>query len=182
MRSICSKLPEEQKGEACELLKMMYAEPLIEDKIPLIVNILSKFSYQLDMITHQNRIEDKLDNVKFDIFKTKLNNSNIISNLYAIKKQLEELNEVESVNALSIEKLNSNQAKKLNGLNNDILERLDEIKSLINDLPKNNDTQEFYNNLNELKQLKSDIVLQELSAITSLIGFSMQLYQQYGPV
>ena len=95
MRSICSKLPVEQKGEACELLKMMYAEPLIEDKIPLIVNILSKFSYQLDMITHLNRIEDKLDNVRFDIFKTKLNNSNIISNLYAIKKQLEKLNEVE---------------------------------------------------------------------------------------
>ena len=117
LKAICSKLPEGQKGEACELLKTMFEEPSIEDKIPLMVNILSKFSYQLDMTTQLNKFEkkldQKLDNISFGIFKLKLNSHNVISNLDAMKKELEKLNETEVRNALSIDKLNSTQAEKL---------------------------------------------------------------------
>lgn len=91
MRAICSRFPEGQKGEACELLEMMFAEPSIEDKIPLMANILSKFSYQLEMTAHLNRIETKLDKlscIRYDIFKIKLNSHNVISNLESVKKEL----------------------------------------------------------------------------------------------
>ncbi len=64
---ICSKFPEGQKSEACELLKTLYEEPSIEDKIPLIDNILSKLSYQLDMTAHLNRIEAKLDLIQKEL-------------------------------------------------------------------------------------------------------------------
>jgi len=60
---VCSKLPEGQKGEACELLKMIHEERSIEDKIPLINDVLSKFSYQLDMISYLNRIDASLSSV-----------------------------------------------------------------------------------------------------------------------
>jgi hypothetical protein len=56
-------LPEGQKGEACELLKTIHEEHSIEDKIPLINDVLSKFSYQLDMITCLNRIDASLSSV-----------------------------------------------------------------------------------------------------------------------
>ncbi len=36
LKVICSKLPEDQKGETCELLKIMFAESLIEDKISIL--------------------------------------------------------------------------------------------------------------------------------------------------
>ena len=67
LRAICSKFPEDQKAEACELLKIMCSEPSIEDKIPLMNNILGKFSYQLDMTVHFNRIEEKLDKIQREL-------------------------------------------------------------------------------------------------------------------
>jgi HEAT repeat protein len=63
LNSMCSKLPEGQKGEACELLKTIHEEHSIEDKIPLINDVLSKFSYQLDMISCLNRIDASLSSV-----------------------------------------------------------------------------------------------------------------------
>jgi hypothetical protein len=50
LSAICSKFPEGQKSEACELLKTVKEEKSIEDKIPLINDILSKFSYQFDIM------------------------------------------------------------------------------------------------------------------------------------
>lgn len=63
LSSMCSKLPEGQKDEACELLKIIQEEHSIEDKIPLINDVLSKFSYQLDMIICLNRIDASLSSV-----------------------------------------------------------------------------------------------------------------------
>lgn len=192
LKAICSKLPEGQKGESCELLKLMYAEPSIEDKIPLMVNILSKFSYQLDMTAHLNRfdgkldmISDKLSCISFDVFKLKLNSHNVISNLDVMKKELEKLNEIESLNLSLMDKLDTTQAGKLNGLNNDILARLDEIKIIIDDLPKNDDTQKILDLLSELKQSDSDTLLQRSSAIVTLISFVIPILKQvliYSPV
>ena len=53
----------------------------------------------------------------------------------------------------------------------------DEVKTLIDNLPKNRDTQEFYKKLDELKQSKSEMLLQKSSALVSLIGFAMQILQ-----
>lgn len=61
LKEFCSKLPEGQKNEACDLFERMCAEQSIEDKIPLISTILSKFSYQLDMTAQLSRIEETLD-------------------------------------------------------------------------------------------------------------------------
>ncbi|OEU42474.1 hypothetical protein BGV40_09295 [Methanosarcina sp. Ant1] len=63
LTAMCFKLPEGQKGEACELLKMAREEHSIEDKIPLINDILSKFSYQLDIMSYLNRIDENLSSV-----------------------------------------------------------------------------------------------------------------------
>jgi hypothetical protein len=188
MRAICSKFPEGQKGEACELLEMMYAEQSIEDKIPLMANILSKFSYQLDMTAHLNRIETKLDKlscIRYDIFKIKLNSHNVISNLEAVKKELEKLNEIVSLNIFYVDKLNSTQVDKLNDLKNDMKERFKEIETLVSKLPTDKDTKKIIDLLDELKQSDPDLLLQRSSGITSLIGFVVllaQLYPQYGPV
>ncbi|MFZ2497408.1 HEAT repeat domain-containing protein [Methanosarcina sp.] len=182
LRNICSKFPKDQKGEACELLNMMYAEPSIEDKIPFMVNILSKFSYQLDMTVHLNRIEEKLDHklscISYDIFKIKLNSYNVITNLDAMKKELKKLNEIEGLNESVMEKLSSTQVDKINDLNNNILERLDEIRILIEGLPNNDDTQKITDSLNELRQSEPDVLLQRSSAVISLIGFIMQVLPQ----
>jgi HEAT repeat protein len=185
VRVICSKFPEGQKGEACELLKMMYAEPLFEDKIPLMVNLLNKLSYQLDMTAQLNQFGKKLDElycIRDDIFKIKLSSHNIISKLDAMKKELEKLNEIKSLNTLSIEKLNSIQVDMPNNLDSDIQDRLDDLAGLIEDLPKNNDIKEILEKLNKLRQSNLDILLQRSSGITSLISFFVmfaQMYQNY---
>ena len=76
------------------------------------------------MMTHLNKIEEKLEQklscISFDIFKIKLNTHNVISNIDALKKELEKLNEIKDLNTSCTEKL-SFQADKLNGLNRDIL-------------------------------------------------------------
>lgn len=185
---MCSKLPEGQKGEACELLGTLREEHSIEDKIPLINDILSKFSYQLDVINCLNRIEarlDKLDCISFDIFRLKLNAGNVISNLDTMKTELRKLNETVSLNTFSIDQLNSSQTDKLNDLKNDISERLDEIEDLIESFPNNEDSQEVLDRLNKLKQSDLDILLQKSSGIATLISFFVmfaQVYLQYKPI
>lgn len=124
-----------------------------------------------------DKIEQILDNIRFDIFKVKLNSGDVVSKLEILKKELEKINKIENLNTLSIEKLDFVQTEKLNGLNKDTLERMEEIKVLIDRLPKSDDTQEFNVKLNELKQSGSDILLQKSSAIISLFGFAMQILQ-----
>ncbi|MFZ2411890.1 MAG: hypothetical protein WAW23_09995, partial [Candidatus Methanoperedens sp.] len=50
LSAICAKMPENERMEACELLKKVKDEPLVEDKLPLINMILSKFSSQMDKV------------------------------------------------------------------------------------------------------------------------------------
>jgi HEAT repeat protein len=116
-------------------------------------------------------IKDKLGCISFDISKIKLNSANVISNLKTIKEELEKLSKIEGLNTFAIEKLDSTQTEKLNSLKNTILECFDEIKILIGDLPKNNDTKEILEILNKLKQSDLDILLQRSSGIATLISF-----------
>ena len=44
LSSICAKMPEDEKGEACELLKQARDEPYVEDRINLTNMVLSKIS------------------------------------------------------------------------------------------------------------------------------------------
>lgn len=118
-------------------------------------------------------IKDKLGCISFDVSKIKLNSADVISDLKTMKEELEKLCKIDGLSAIPIEKLDSMQAEKINGLNNNILGRLDEIKILIHELSEDNDNlyQEYSRRLDELKQSKLDTLLQRYSAVISLIGF-----------
>ncbi|HWQ49600.1 MAG TPA: hypothetical protein VN414_11785, partial [Methanosarcina sp.] len=118
-------------------------------------------------------IKDKLSCISFDISKIKLNSADVISDLETMKEELEKLSKREGLNTLSIEKLDSFQAEKINGFNNNILGRLDEIQILIHEFSKDNNEmyEEYSRRLDELKQSKLDTLLQRYSAVISLIGF-----------
>ena len=90
-----------------------------------------------------------------------------------MKEELEKLSKIEGLNTLSIEKIDSIQAEKINGFNNNILGRLDEIKILIHELSEDNNKiyEEYSRRLDEIKQSKLDTLLQRYSAVISLIGF-----------
>lgn len=63
LSSICAKMPEEERGEACELLKKAGDEPYIEDKLPLINMVLSKISSQISAAKNVETVEKKLDEI-----------------------------------------------------------------------------------------------------------------------
>ncbi|MBU4056245.1 MAG: HEAT repeat domain-containing protein [Proteobacteria bacterium] len=48
LSAMCKKMPEEDRGEACEILKQINDEQNVEDKLPLISMFLSKISTQMD--------------------------------------------------------------------------------------------------------------------------------------
>ena len=156
--------------------------PLIVSLIPTIKVIseqeLDQKLHQLNLIYNEIiKVKDKLSCISFDISKMKFNSADVVSDLKTMKEELKKLNEIEDLNTLSIEKLDSTQAEKLSSLNRDILERMEEVRVLIDKFPKNNDIQQFYDKLNELKQSKSDMLLQRSSAVISLIGFAIQVLQ-----
>ncbi|MCD4809927.1 MAG: hypothetical protein K8R17_08530 [Methanosarcinales archaeon] len=47
LSAICTKIPEDDRGEACELLEKASDEPYIEDRVNLINMVLSKISTQM---------------------------------------------------------------------------------------------------------------------------------------
>ncbi|MCZ7380410.1 MAG: hypothetical protein O8C64_02370 [Candidatus Methanoperedens sp.] len=61
LSSICTKMPEEEKGEACELLKRAKDEQIVEEKINLINIILSKFSSQRSIVKIIENFDKKLN-------------------------------------------------------------------------------------------------------------------------
>lgn len=63
LSSICAKMPEDERGEACELLKKAGDEPYIEDKLPLINMVLSKISSQISAAKNIETVEKKLDEI-----------------------------------------------------------------------------------------------------------------------
>jgi len=139
----------------------------------------------IDIKVELDTIGKKLDCIRFDIFKIKLNSSDVFSKLISMKNELEKLNEIVCINAFSIDKLDSTQAERLDNLKNDISERLHEMETLIDRLPNNEDTQGILDRLNKLKQSGLDILLQRSSGIDTLISFIVllaQLCQQYGPI
>ena len=119
-------------------------------------------------------MNQKLDNISYGIFKLKLDSHNLISNLLEMKKELEKLSEMVHLNTLSIDKLNLTQAENLSYLKNDLIERLEEIKVIVNKLPNEIDT-EITSLVTELKQSDSDILLQRSSGIASIIGLIISL-------
>ncbi len=70
----------------------------------------------------------------------------------------------------------------LNGLNRDILARLDEIGILAKKLPNNEDTQKILDSINKLKQSKPHKLFQKSVDVIGVIGFAMRLYHQYMPI
>ncbi len=60
---ICAKMPEEERGEARELLKKAGDELYIEDKLPLINMVLSKISSQISTAKNIEVIEKRIDRV-----------------------------------------------------------------------------------------------------------------------
>jgi HEAT repeat protein len=54
LSAMCKKMPEEDRGEACEILKQINDEQNIEDKLPLISMFLSKISTQMNQKKEQN--------------------------------------------------------------------------------------------------------------------------------
>lgn len=63
LANICAKLPETERGEACELLKKVDAELYIGDKLPLISIILSKISSQMSATKNTEILEKKIDEI-----------------------------------------------------------------------------------------------------------------------
>lgn len=61
--AICAKMPEEERGEACELLNRAANELYIEDKVALINMVLSKISSQISAAKNIEIIEKKLDEI-----------------------------------------------------------------------------------------------------------------------
>lgn len=118
-------------------------------------------------------IKVKLSCISFDISKIKLNSADVLSTLKNMKEELEKLSKIEGLKTLSVEKLDSMQAEKLNGLTNEILERLEEIKILIQTFSNDDKLYEEYSKgLDEFKQSKYDRILQRSSAAITLIGFA----------
>jgi hypothetical protein len=155
----------------------------LERQLDPIHNTLDNVYVNTNLIVNEIvNVKDKLSCISFDISKIKMNSAEVVSNLKTMKEELEKLDRIEGLNALSIEKLSSSQAERLKDLNNNILGLLNEIKTLIDRLPKNDDTQKFYTKLNELKESKPEMLFQKSVDVIGIIGFAMQLYQQFGPV
>jgi len=101
-----------------------------------------------------------------------------------MKSELEKLKEDVSHNTLSVNDLSTSQRDNMNKFTNDIYKRLEDIQTIVETLPNNEDTKMIINSLNELKQSDLDVLLQRSSGIATLIAFIgsvMQLYLSYIP-
>ena len=106
-----------------------------------------------------------------------MNSYNIISNLNAIRIDLEYLITVSNSNMSSLEVSNSNLTEQLNDLNNILQDRWNELENLIDGLAKDDDTKKILSKVKELKQSKLSDLIQTPSSIATLIGFLIQLMQ-----
>lgn len=116
LSTICSKMPEEERGDACELLKKANEEIYLEDRINLINMVLSKIPSQISIrkdktmpkteinITttgSQNRVnigsEDKSINIAGDLVNNLENLRIIIENDYKKEDKYELLQTVEQI-------------------------------------------------------------------------------------
>jgi HEAT repeat protein len=153
------------------------SEQQLEQQLNPIHYKLDSISYNTNLIFNEIiNIKDKLSNIKFDIFKMKLNSAEVVSNLKTIKEELEKLNKIEGFNTVSIDKLSSSQKEILNELNNNILERFNEIGILANKLPNKEDAKKILDSINKLKQSKPEILFQKFVDVISLIGFAIEVF------
>lgn len=174
-------------GYICKKIGLMRHEKNLEKKLDAMLFVIEqiptmivipeeKFDRKLKPFSDELvTIKSQLSCIRYDIFKIKLNSHNFSSNLEDMEKELNKINEIANHNASFIKNLDFNNIDKLDELNRDILDRLKEMKILIDKLPNKSDAQEFYDKLNALQQSKSDKFLFISSSIATLFSLGMQI-------
>lgn len=69
LSAVCEKMPKREKGEACEILEKLKQEQYIEDKLPLINILLSKFSSQMNKDQEEEKPMPKIQEKNVEIEK-----------------------------------------------------------------------------------------------------------------
>jgi hypothetical protein len=158
LQELCTLLRADKRGHGCDIV----AEIRTEDELPGILNrILEAMTYlqpnieitalesrttQMfkDIQTELEVVNNKLDEIRYAIFKQRIHSGNVISNLTAINTELEKLYQISLQHPnRSLKELYSCREEQLQELNRDMDARFAELKALLKEKASTDDVKKI---------------------------------------
>lgn len=191
LRNAGNRLPKEASEIVKDQLKNIDNSDLF-NKGMIISSILNSITLVLIAQEEQlSRQEDDIkylkdliimqfDNINYNIFKIKLTSSDLKSSLCAMEKELIKLNSIsKQLNNIGVDlnHLNDVTMPNFDELNLDIIRIIQEMEKNVLNLPQTKDTEKILHEIRNLKPSRGEMILDRLSDILSIVGFTLQLYQ-----
>ena len=154
LRELCKNLSTEKRGHGCEIVE----EIRLEDELPGILNrILEAITYlqpNIELTAHESGtnqilmelvvVNSKLDEIRYAIFKQSIRSGNVISNLTAIKTELEKLYQMSLQHPnVNLKELYSCREEQLQELSRDMDDRFAELKDILKDKASTDDAKKI---------------------------------------
>jgi len=185
---IINKLSEKGGSEVIGLHEQLCAESYVEDKIDLVNIVLSKLPRYInegsltdaivqmrkEVLRELEQMNEKLDNINYNIFKLKIHSANAADSLRALKWELDKVKAIQSdVEGLGdkVEDLGLSQQQVLLELKSEMPRIIEELEELVK--AREVDDKRCQDILNELQTLRNspeETILNQAGNLTGIIG------------
>jgi HEAT repeat protein len=193
LREFCGLLPKDKRGHACEIVDEIEAEHELSGRLSKIELALTYLQPNIDMAAHEsatrNKLEEmhsdiksidkKLNTIIFDLSKIKIGYGDIITNLWAVRTELNKIAEIEknlSLDHKSVLKnpthLNENQIELGKLIETKVLE----LEEILKTKAAKEDNQAILNKLEGLKPLAGFEWLGRIADVIAVFDASIKFF------
>jgi HEAT repeat protein len=194
LKEFCGLLPRDKRGHACEIVDEIEAEQELFGKLSKIELALTYLQPNIDLAAHESATNSKLEEIHidirtmdkklntiiFDMSKIKIGSGNIITNLWAVRTELNKIAEMEkgsALNSKSISKYpappNENQIE----LGKLIETKVIELEEILLTKTTKEDNQAILNKLEGLKPSTGFEWLGRIADLISVFDASIKVFQ-----
>jgi HEAT repeat protein len=170
LQEFCKLLPAEKRGFGCGLVAEIRAEAELPEILSGISNVLTYLQPNIELTAYESAniqifndikkelgvVNSKLDEIRYAIFKQKIYSDNAITNLTAIRAELEKLYQISTLYPnLSPKELYSCREEQLQELSKDLDIRFAELKNILKEKSSTDDIKIILDKLDRLKPVES---------------------------
>jgi hypothetical protein len=184
LQPMCMFLPDSSRALICrqlnniENLDIQTISVALKNTLIALNMLISSQKEEIDYL--KNVIDGRLKIINYDIFRIKISSGDIVSNLRAIKNEVDEIKSIKnSLNALGSSFSNfEDSLDQLNLISHyDIDQLLDQIEKLIAVRPETPQTRNILSRLTQLKESKREILFDRIANLSSIVGLALSVLQ-----
>jgi HEAT repeat protein len=194
LREFCGLLPRDKRGHGCEIVDEIETEQDLSGRLSKIELALTYLQPNIDLAAHEsvtkNKLEEmhidiksmhkKLNTIIFDLAKIKIGSGDIVTNLWAIRSELNKVAELEKSFALGPKSISTDSTHPIENqiqLAKLIETKVFELEEILKTKATNGDNRAILNQLGSLKPSAGFEWLGRIADVIAIFDASIKVFQ-----